>query len=97
MTLVGSASDDVGVVGVQVQVYDRDTGSWWDGSVWLSGPAVDLDGVVALPGGVVSDWSYVFDLGSVPVSSKPYQVRARSFDAAGNYSAWSYRNFYVES
>ena len=91
----GMAGDDVGVAGVQVRVYDRDSARFWDGSGWVSGPAPNLSGDVTSPGALSSGWTYDFVLGAVPVSPTAYQVAARSFDAAGNYSPWTYRNFYV--
>ena len=97
VTVSGSASDDVGVDGVQVRVYDRDSSSWWDGGGWVSGSAIYLSGDVVSPGATSSGWSYDFVLGSVPASVKAYLVSVRSFDAAGNSSPWSYTNFYVGS
>ena len=84
----GSASDDVGVAGVSLEIYDRDSGLWWNGSGWQ----VARTGVDALLAG--GDWSYSFDPGSP--ASQPYWVTVRSFDAAGNPSPYAYTNFTIE-
>ena len=85
----GSASDDVGVAGVSLEIYDRDTGLWWNGCGWQ----VARTGVDALLAG--GDWSYSFDPGSP--ASQPYWVTVRSFDAAGNPSSYVYTNFAASS
>jgi hypothetical protein len=95
VTVEGPVSDDVGVAGVQVRVYDRDSGWHWDGAAFVDGPATDLVGVVDVVGSTSTDWSYVFDLGAVPPSIQAYNVSVRAFDAAGNYSDWERVNFYV--
>jgi hypothetical protein len=95
VTVEGPVSDDVGVAGVQVRVYDRDSGWHWDGAAFVDGPATDLVGVVDVVGSTSTDWSYVFDLGAVPPSVQAYNVSVRAFDAAGNYSDWERVNFYV--
>ena len=85
----GSASDDVGVAGVSLEIYDRDTGLWWNGCGWqVARTGVDA----SLAGG---DWSYSFDPGSP--ASQPYWVTVRSFDAAGNPSSYVYTNFAASS
>ena len=88
----GSSSDDTGVSSVVLEIFDRDTGEWWDGSAWQAARS-SFDASLDAAGEVSSGWAYSFDPGSV--SSEPYWVTVRSFDAAGNASAYSYTNFTV--
>ena len=75
-----------------LEIFDRDTGEWWDGSAWQVARS-SFDAVLDAPGAASSGWSYSFDPPSV--SSQPYWVTVRSFDAAGNASAYAYTNFTV--
>ncbi len=76
----GSASDDVGVVGVDVAVRDTVLGMWLQadgvtfGSSYASVPAV-LD----TPGGLVTGWSF-----GVSLPDGDYAVQVKAVDAAGN-------------
>jgi hypothetical protein len=90
--VAGTASDDVGVTEVVLEIFDRDTGEWWDGSLWQ----VDRSSFVAVlddAGASSTGWSYSFDP-PVPASA-PYWVTVRAFDAAMNASAHVYTNFIV--
>jgi hypothetical protein len=92
VSVVGSSMDDVGVTGVALEVFDRDTGLWWNGSAWQAGRTT-VDAVLGA-GSTSRDWSYGFD---PPVAaSQPYWVTVRAFDAAGNPSSYVYRNFTIE-
>lgn len=77
VTIAGSASDDVGVVGVSVALKDRTTGLWlrpngtWGSFGWL--PAT-----LANPGGPTTGWTRAVDL---PAGS--YALNVRSDDASG--------------
>ena len=90
VSVEGSASDDVGVTSVVLEVFDRDTSEWWNGSGWQ---AVRTSFVALLDdaGALSSGWSYSFDPPSA--ASQPYWVTVRAFDAAGNPSPYVYRNF----
>jgi len=81
VTLLGSATDDVGVVRVRLLLRDRDTLMWWDGSGWSSSFAW-VDAVLGSPGGLSTGWSFVFDPPSL--SSQPYWFEAKAYDVAGN-------------
>ena len=90
----GSATDDVGVSSVVLEIFDRDTGDWWNGSVWQEGRTSVLATLDAA-GALSTGWSYPFD--PPVVASQPYWVTVRSFDAAGNASPYVYVNFGVVS
>ena len=95
VSVMGLADDNVGVESVQIRLYDRDSASWWTGSGWQAGSVVNLSGVVAVPGGTSTEWSYLFDLGVLPAASQAYNFSVRAFDAAGNPSPWVSTNFFV--
>ena len=89
----GSATDDVGVSSVVLEIFDRDTGDWWNGSVWQEGRTSVLATLDAA-GALSTGWSYPFD--PPVVASQPYWVTVRSFDAAGNASPYVYVNFTID-
>ena len=91
VSLSGSASDDVGVVSVVVEIYNRDTTEWWNGSAWQ--PVRTSVAATLGAGSTSRSWSYGFDPPSAAVL--PYWVTVRAFDGAGNPSAYRYRNFTV--
>ena len=70
----GSSSDDTGVSSVVLEIFDRDTSEWWDGSSWQVARS-SFDAVLDAPGEASSGWSYSFDPPSV--SSQPYWVTVR--------------------
>ncbi len=88
----GSASDGVGVASVTVEVYDRETTEWWDGSDWQS-ERTSVAAALFEPGGMVTSWSLPFDPDAV--SPQPYWVNVRAFDAAGNASGFANTNFTI--
>ena len=93
VSVVGSATDDVGVTQVVLEIYDRDTSQWWNGSGWQAG-RTSLDAVLGA-GTTSRAWSYGF---SPPVpAASPYWVTVRSVDGAANMSPYSYLNFTVST
>jgi hypothetical protein len=93
VTVSGTASDDVGLSLVRVELRDRVSGLWWDGSTWQV-PRVSFDVPVDTPGAAVSGWSFGFNP-EFP-SSQPYWVTLRAVDEAGNASGYVYTNFRIE-
>jgi hypothetical protein len=85
----GSSGDNVGVTSVVLEIFDRDSTMWWNGTTWQTG-RTSVTAVV-----VGTDWSFVFDApGPWPI--EPYWVTVRSFDVSGNASDYAYVNFTVE-
>ena len=85
-TLSGSATDDVGVASVQITIVDPVTGDSWDGSAWQASPTFVL-ATLSAPDTAATDWSYVFDLGSLTPSAQPYQWTALAVDTSDNPAA----------
>ena len=90
VSIEGSASDDVGVTSVVLEIFDRDTSEWWNGSGWQAA-RTSFVALLDDAGALSSGWSYSFDPPSP--ASQPYWVTVRAFDAAGNPSPYVYRNF----
>ena len=93
VTISGSATDNVGVTGVQVEIYDRDTTQWWNGTTWQTGRTQIA---AALGGGTTSrTWSYTFD--PPTPSTLPYWVTVQSTDST-TLSPYAYINaFWIEN
>jgi Domain of unknown function (DUF5122) beta-propeller len=81
VTVTGDITDDVAVDAVRVSVRDRDTGQWLqaDGTF---GAWAQLDGVVATPGAVSSDWTFTATL-----PAARYSIYVTGLDAAGKPSS----------
>jgi outer membrane protein assembly factor BamB len=82
LTVKGSATDPVGVAGVQVAVQSGGpTGPWWDGATrsWSSGPVAN-GATVLSPGATSTTWSSSFP---VPAAGGVYTVFADTTSAAG--------------
>jgi len=94
VSVSGSASDDVGVVEVRVEIYNRDLPQtrWWNGSGWQADRTF-VNALLGSPGGVGTDWEYVFDPPEAAV--RAYWVTVRAFDAAGNMSNRPATNFKI--
>ncbi len=90
VTLAGWAGDNVGVDRAQVEVRNRDTGQWLraDGTLGSWQP---LDGVLTVPGGANTDWSYVTPV----LPDGRYKMLVTVFDAAGNNTGQLVRNFRI--
>jgi hypothetical protein len=71
-----------------LEIYDRDTGLWWNGTTWGTRTAIDTE---LGTGTTTRTWSYTFNPGTP--SPDPYWITVRSFDAATNPSNYTYRNF----
>jgi sugar lactone lactonase YvrE len=85
VSLSGSASDDVGVAGVEVAVQDAVSLLWWDSvsGVFDAAAPVYAAASVALPGEVSTAWDVVFDFAGTGGSGS-YVASARAVDTAGN-------------
>ncbi len=85
LDFVGQASDDEGVVAVDLGIRDRQRGLWWNAEAGRWGGfdrfAVTLDA----PGAPQTGWSYTFDPSDLGSGDLWYSVRA--YDADGNESA----------
>jgi len=90
VTLMGDATDNVGVDSVLVEVRNRDTNEWLrDDGTW--GAWMELDGVMASPGAPSTTWSYLIN----NISDGRYKAFIRSFDSAGNTHTKIERKFDV--
>ena len=92
-TLSGTATDDIGVAAVEVQVRNRDTGDWLrsDGT-W--GAWQLLTASIDAPGSPNVNWT--FDIAAAPAGAR-YKVSVRAVDNADNTHAWVERRFTVGS
>jgi hypothetical protein len=93
-TLLGGASDDTGVLGVQVAMKDQAGSDWWDPATSSWGPYRWVDAELAAPGAAQTGWRFDFD-DSADQGSGGYFVRVRAQDAAGNVSEVTGRKFAV--
>jgi subtilisin len=94
VSLVGSASDDVGVAQVQVSIRDQESLLYWNGSGWQAGwTSVVAD--LSSPGSSLTGWVYEFDLDGLDASSVGYTWIARAVDTSGKASPWSASNFKI--
>ncbi|MGA7923740.1 MAG: PQQ-binding-like beta-propeller repeat protein, partial [Thermoplasmata archaeon] len=78
----GSATDSVGVGGVEIAVQSSGTGGpWWNGTsnAWTQGPADNL-ATVADPGATTSGWTFSFP---IPQSGGSFIVTANGMSIAG--------------
>ena len=91
VSVAGSATDDVGVTQVVLEIYDRDTSLWWSGAAWQAG-RTSVDAVLGA-GTTSRTWSYDFD--PAAPASQPYWVTVRSRDAGGNASGYTFTNFAI--
>jgi hypothetical protein len=90
VTIVGTASDNVGVTSVRVYIRLNGTTTWWNGTSF--GAYTFVQATLASPGATTTTWSYTF----TPPASGNYGLQTRAFDAAGNQGALStWRNFNV--
>ena len=81
-----------GSTSVRLEIYDRDTIQWWNGTGWQPGRTFVT---ATLDAGTTSrTWSYA---GFAPPDPQTlqYWMTVRSFDDAGNPSSYVYRNFEV--
>ncbi len=92
VTLSGTASDNVGVTGVQITVQDKVTKQWLqaDGN-WGPWATRQCEAVLGTPGGAETTWSFSFDT----PGSGTYTSSATAFDDAGNASGTAWRRFNV--
>jgi DNA-binding beta-propeller fold protein YncE len=93
-TLAGTASDDTGVVAVEVAVKDQAGTTWWDAPAGTWGPYRWHEAELADPGAAATGWTFEFD-DTGDQGSGGYFVRVRSRDAAGNVSEVTGRRFAV--
>ena len=77
-----------------MEIYDRDTVQWWNGTGWQPGRTF----VTATLGAGTTSRTWSYD-GFAPPDPQtlPYWMTVRSFDDAGNPSSYVYRNFTVSS
>src|SRR5690606_39353198 len=69
VTVEGTVADNVGVDRVDVEIFSRDGGEWWNGTGWQAARVQVQADVV---GGV---WSYVFDPASTDVQPRSRERR----------------------
>jgi tripartite motif-containing protein 71 len=81
VSIVGTATDDVGVGRVEVRIQHRTTKQWWnpDTGTW-QGPAKWIRVTVDAAGQPSTTWRYSFD----PGGAGPYVVTRRAVDTSGN-------------
>ncbi len=90
VSITGTATDNVGVTQVIVEVRNRDTGQWLrdDGTL---GSWMELQATLGTPGGTSTTWQY--DTPTMPDGR--YRVYVRAVDAAGNQQVKINRKFVV--
>ena len=88
VTITGTATDNVGVVTVQVLIRNNSTNQWWNGTTFGAYTSVSAD--LDTPGGTSTGWSYTFN----PPAGGNFGLQTRAVDAAGNVGANStWRSF----
>ncbi len=90
VTMSGTATDNVGVTQVVVELRNRDTGQWLrsDGTL---GSWMELDATLGTPGGTSTTWQYVTP--SLPAGR--YKMFIKGVDAAGNLQTEVIRKFVI--
>ncbi len=86
-TISGTATDDLGVTGVQVIIKRAGTSQYWNGTTFVSGWRA-LDAAVVAPGDRSANWS----LGFSPPSTTAVRITVRAIDSGGQRSANVSRN-----
>ena len=94
VVLSGSASDAVGVDFVWLEIKDRDSGDWWNGTGWQSA-RVQFFADLGVAVGDSTPWSFSFDPPGDGVTVLPYWMTVTAFDAAGNASVRDTRYFSI--
>jgi DNA-binding beta-propeller fold protein YncE len=86
VVLVGSATDDLGVAGVEIAVKDRVSNLWWDPTTTTWGRWVSMQATLDLPGATLTPWSAPFDETAAAAAggSGEYWSSARAKDSAGS-------------
>lgn len=87
---LGTATDNLGVAEVWIEVHDRDTGLWWNGAGWQAG-CTYVSAALDTPGAVTTGWDCVFD--PPAAANLAYWMTVRSVDTSNNTSPNAYINF----
>lgn len=74
----GTATDNVGVAGVQVAIRDRSTLQWWTGTGW--GSHTNHAATLTSPGAASSPWQFSW----TPPQPGSYLIQVRAVDWRGN-------------
>ena len=87
--LSGTASDNLGVGGVTVAIYDITQGLWWDGATWVA-PVTRVAASIT-GNGTLEAWSYSFD----PGITGDFWWAAQATDTSGNVASQSSSTFTI--
>jgi DNA-binding beta-propeller fold protein YncE len=74
----GTATDDVGVTNVRVELRNVASGLYWNGTAWQA-ISVPLEATLATPMGTSTTWSLPFS----PPAAGQFSIRVTAVDAAG--------------
>ena len=88
VTITGTATDNVGVQRVEVSLYDRTSGRYWNGTAFVTGFRwVPATASLVSPGAASTGWSFVWNVSG---GSGSYRVQTRATDLAGNVETTFY-------